>query len=66
MCQGSYDLQLNHHRLKPVGLKEPTYSKLESAKAASPSWGNMEITVILLEVLGGYVFHDNFVSHVTG
>ena len=58
------NLKLNHHRLKPVGLKEPIDGGFESAKAASPLWGNMEVTIILLKILGGDVFHDNFIGHV--
>ena len=56
--------QLNHHRLKPVGLKEPIDGGFESAEAASSLWGNMEVTIILLKILGGNVFHDNFIGHV--
>ncbi len=37
---------------------------LESAKAASPLWGNMEIIIVLLKILGGNVLHDNFVRDV--
>ena len=57
-------VKLNHHRLKPVGSKEPICGVLESAKADSPLWGNMEITVSLLEVLGRNVFHDNLIGDI--
>ena len=57
--------KLNHHRLKPVGLKEPIYGGLESAKAASPLWGNMEVTIVFLKILGGDVFHDNFIGYIS-
>jgi hypothetical protein len=40
--------ELNHHRLKPVGLKVPIDGGLESAKAASSLWGNMEVTISFL------------------
>ncbi len=56
--------QLNHHRLKPVGLKEPIGGGLESAKAASPFWGNMDVTIVFLKILGGYVFHNNFIGYI--
>jgi hypothetical protein len=47
-----------------VGLKEPIDGGFESAEAASFLWGNMEVTIILLKILGGNVFHDNFIGHV--
>jgi hypothetical protein len=57
-------LELTHHRLKPVGLKEPIGGGFESAEAASSLWGNMEVTIIFLKILGGNVFHDDFIGHV--
>ena len=39
---------------------------LESAKAASPLWGNIEVAIVLLEVLGRYVFHNNLISYIAG
>ena len=33
--------KLNHHRLKPVGSKEPMYGGLESAEADSSFYGAM-------------------------
>ncbi len=39
---------------------------LESAKAASLLWGNMEINIVLLEILSGYVLHDNLIGHIAG
>ena len=38
----------------------------ESAKAASPSRGDAEIVVLLFQVLGGNVLHDDFIGNVPG
>jgi hypothetical protein len=56
--------QLNHRRLKSVGLKEPIDGGFESAEAAFSLKSNMEVTIILLKILGGNVLHDNFIGHV--
>ena len=62
---GPTKTELNHHQLKLVGLKEPTGGRFESAEAASSLWGNMEVTISFLEILGGNVFHDNFIGYVS-
>jgi hypothetical protein len=37
---------------------------VESAEAASPLWGNMEVTIVFLKILGGDVLHNNLIGHV--
>jgi hypothetical protein len=37
---------------------------LESAKATSSLWGNIEISIILLKILSGNLLHDNFFRDV--
>lgn len=49
-----------------MGSKEPTGGRLESAEAASPLWGDMEVAIVLLKILGGDVLHDNLIGHITG
>ena len=48
------------------GFKRTNVLNVESAKAASPLWGNIEVTIVLLEVLGRYVFHNNLISYIVG
>ena len=59
-------LKLNHHQLKLVGLKEPIGGRLESAEAASSLWGNMEVTIVLLNFLCGTILHNDFIGNVAG
>ena len=58
-----FQIELNHHRLKSVGLK--AYRGHEaSAKADFPLRGNVEVIIMRFKILCGYVLHDNLVGHV--
>jgi transposase len=45
-------------------VKNQCMPSLSRLKPTLPLWGNLEVTIVFLEVLSRYVLHNNLISHV--